>query len=147
MRRSERRNNLQICPRRDSNTGGSDLWSSTLPLDHGGALCVSLSVCVPVVVPNVRVCVCGLCARRLINLYLIIDVSTMPICSVNMNIHKSVPACKGFCHVFTTIHVFININVRWLTYTGGRHLYMLIGDNTILFVIDVVYNRMSKSYS
>ena len=37
-RRSERRNNLQICPRRDSNTGGSDLWSSTLPLDHGGAL-------------------------------------------------------------------------------------------------------------
>ena len=37
MRRSERRNNLQICPRRNSNTGGSDLWSSTLPLDHGGA--------------------------------------------------------------------------------------------------------------
>ena len=37
MRRSERRNNLQICQRRDSNTGGSDLWSSTLPLDHGGA--------------------------------------------------------------------------------------------------------------
>ena len=37
MRRSERRNNLQICPRRDSNTGGSDLWSSTLPLEHGGA--------------------------------------------------------------------------------------------------------------
>ena len=22
---------------RDSNTGGSDLWSSTLPLEHGGA--------------------------------------------------------------------------------------------------------------
>ena len=38
MRRSQRRNNLQICPRRDSNTGGSDLWSNTLPLDHGGAL-------------------------------------------------------------------------------------------------------------
>jgi len=37
MRRSERRNDLQIWPRRDSNTGGSDLWSSTLPLDHGGA--------------------------------------------------------------------------------------------------------------
>ena len=37
MRRSERRNNLQICPRQDSNTGGSDLWSNTLPLDHGGA--------------------------------------------------------------------------------------------------------------
>ena len=37
MRRGERRNNLQICPRRDSNMGGSDLWSSTLPLDHGGA--------------------------------------------------------------------------------------------------------------
>ena len=38
MRRSERRNNLQICPRRDLNTCGSDLWSSTLPLDHGGAI-------------------------------------------------------------------------------------------------------------
>ena len=37
MRRSERWNNLQICPRRDSNTSGSDLWSNTLPLDHGGA--------------------------------------------------------------------------------------------------------------
>ena len=37
MRRSERQNNLQICPRRDSNTSGSDLWSNTLPLDHGGA--------------------------------------------------------------------------------------------------------------
>jgi len=23
-------------PRRDSNTGGSDLWSNTLPLDQGG---------------------------------------------------------------------------------------------------------------
>jgi len=37
MRRSQRWNNLQICPRRDANTGGSDLWSNTLPLDHGGA--------------------------------------------------------------------------------------------------------------
>ena len=37
MRRSDRRNNLHICSRRDSNTGGSDLWSSTLSLDHGGA--------------------------------------------------------------------------------------------------------------
>ena len=37
MRRSERRNNLQICLRQDLNTGGSDLWSNTLPLDHGGA--------------------------------------------------------------------------------------------------------------
>ncbi|KAK2168904.1 hypothetical protein LSH36_13g07017 [Paralvinella palmiformis] len=37
MRRSKRRNNLQICPRRYSNTGGSDLWSSMLPLDHGGS--------------------------------------------------------------------------------------------------------------
>ena len=37
MRRSERRNNLQICPRWYSNTGGSDLWSNTLTLDHGGA--------------------------------------------------------------------------------------------------------------
>ena len=35
MRRSERRNNLQICPHRDSITGGSDLWSNTLlPLDQ-----------------------------------------------------------------------------------------------------------------
>ena len=38
MKRSQRWNTLQICPRRDSNTGGSDLWSNTLPLDHGGAL-------------------------------------------------------------------------------------------------------------
>jgi len=38
MRRNERRNNLQICPSRDSNTDDSDLWSNTLPLDHGGAL-------------------------------------------------------------------------------------------------------------
>ncbi|KAK2148581.1 hypothetical protein LSH36_491g05001 [Paralvinella palmiformis] len=37
MRRSERRNNLQICLPRDSNTGGSYLWYNTLPLDHGGA--------------------------------------------------------------------------------------------------------------
>ena len=37
MRGNNRRNNLQICPRRDSNTGGSDMWSSTLPLHHGGA--------------------------------------------------------------------------------------------------------------
>ena len=37
MKRSQRWNNLQICPRRDSNTGGSDQWSNTLPLDHGGA--------------------------------------------------------------------------------------------------------------
>jgi len=35
MRR--RRNNLQKCPLQDSNTGDSDLWSNTLPLDHGGA--------------------------------------------------------------------------------------------------------------
>ena len=27
-KRSERWNNLQICPRRDSNSGGSDLWSN-----------------------------------------------------------------------------------------------------------------------
>ena len=26
-----------VCQRRDLNTGGSDLWSNTLPLDHGGA--------------------------------------------------------------------------------------------------------------
>ena len=53
MKRSERWNTLQICPRRDSNTGGSDLWSNTLPLDHGGALSLSppLSLCV-------CVCVC-----------------------------------------------------------------------------------------
>ena len=37
MRRSQRRNNLQLCPPRDSNTGGSDLQSNTLPLDHGDA--------------------------------------------------------------------------------------------------------------
>ena len=30
MKWSQRWNTLQICPRRDSNTGGSDLWSSNL---------------------------------------------------------------------------------------------------------------------
>ena len=38
MRRSERWNNFQIWPRRDSNSGDSDLLSNTLPLDHEGAL-------------------------------------------------------------------------------------------------------------
>jgi len=38
MKRSQRWNNPQIWPRRDSNKGGGDLWSNTLPLDHGGAL-------------------------------------------------------------------------------------------------------------
>ena len=42
MRRSERRNNLQICPRWDSNTGSSDMLSNTLPLDHGCAPVESL---------------------------------------------------------------------------------------------------------
>ena len=37
MKRSQRLNTLQICPRRDSNSGDSDLWSNTLPLDHRGA--------------------------------------------------------------------------------------------------------------
>ena len=44
VKRIQRWNNLQIFPRRDSNTGGSDLWSNTLPLDHGGApVCWMLS--------------------------------------------------------------------------------------------------------
>jgi len=30
MKRSQRWNTLRICPRQDSNTGGSDLWSDTL---------------------------------------------------------------------------------------------------------------------
>ena len=38
MKRNERWNTLQICPRRDSKTGGSGLWSNTLALNHGGAL-------------------------------------------------------------------------------------------------------------
>ena len=57
MQRSKRLNKLQICPRRDSNTGGSDMWSNTPPLDHGGSQTryfemlitltnVSLSTCV-----------------------------------------------------------------------------------------------------
>ena len=29
---------ISFFSRRDSNTGGNDLWSNTLPLDHGGAL-------------------------------------------------------------------------------------------------------------
>ena len=32
MKRSQRWNNLQICPRRDSTTGGSELWSNALPV-------------------------------------------------------------------------------------------------------------------
>ena len=37
MKRSQRRNNLQICPRRYSNSCGSAMQSNALPLDHGGA--------------------------------------------------------------------------------------------------------------
>ena len=36
MMQSQRWNTLQICRRRDSNTGGSDLCCNRLPLDHGG---------------------------------------------------------------------------------------------------------------
>ena len=36
MEWSERWNTLQICRRRDSNSGGSDLWSSALPTHNGG---------------------------------------------------------------------------------------------------------------
>jgi len=36
MNRSQKWNKFQICPHQDSITGGSDLWSSTLPLDHRG---------------------------------------------------------------------------------------------------------------
>ena len=32
MKRSRRWNTLQICPRRSSNSGGSDLWSNALPV-------------------------------------------------------------------------------------------------------------------
>ena len=35
-KRSRRWNTIQICPRRDSNTGDSDLWANPLPL--GGVL-------------------------------------------------------------------------------------------------------------
>ena len=45
MKRSQRWNTLQICPRRDSNTGGDALWSNTLPLYHG-CVCVCVCVCV-----------------------------------------------------------------------------------------------------
>ena len=48
MRRSQRRNNLQIWPRRDSNTGGSDMWSNTLPLDHG-----SLRFIIIIIITNI----------------------------------------------------------------------------------------------
>jgi len=37
MKRNQRWNKLRIWAHRDPNTGGSDMWSSTLPLDHGGA--------------------------------------------------------------------------------------------------------------
>jgi len=36
MKQSQRWNTLQICPHWVSNMGGSDLWSNTLSLDHGG---------------------------------------------------------------------------------------------------------------
>ena len=36
MKRSQRWNNLQICPHHDLNMGGSHLWSNTLLLDQGG---------------------------------------------------------------------------------------------------------------
>jgi len=35
MKRSQRWNNHQICPHRDSKTGGRDLWYNVLLLDHG----------------------------------------------------------------------------------------------------------------
>ena len=38
MKQNQRWNNLQIYPRQDSNTGGSDLWSNMLPLYQGGTL-------------------------------------------------------------------------------------------------------------
>ena len=37
MKQSQRWNTLQMCQHRDSNMGGSDLWSKMLPLDHEGA--------------------------------------------------------------------------------------------------------------
>jgi len=33
-------------PRRDSNLGGNDLWSNTLPLDHGGEMIMSRRQCI-----------------------------------------------------------------------------------------------------
>ena len=38
MKWSQKWNNLQLGPHQDSNKGGSDLRSNTLPLDHGGPL-------------------------------------------------------------------------------------------------------------
>ena len=32
MKRSQRRNTIQISPRQDSNSSGSDLWSNALPV-------------------------------------------------------------------------------------------------------------------
>jgi len=46
MKRSQGWNALQICPRRDSNSGGSDLWSNTLPLDHRGAPMITIERCI-----------------------------------------------------------------------------------------------------
>jgi len=44
MKRSKRRNNHQLCPQQDSNTGGSDLCSNTLPQDHGGVVINSVRI-------------------------------------------------------------------------------------------------------
>ena len=38
MKQIQRWNTLQICPRRDSKRGGSELWSNTLLLGHAGGI-------------------------------------------------------------------------------------------------------------
>ena len=46
MKRSQRWNTLQICQYRDSNSGGSDLWSNTLPTRPWRRPTRTLCVCV-----------------------------------------------------------------------------------------------------
>ena len=55
MKRNQRWNNLEICPCRNPNTDGSDLWSNTLSLDHGGALYVRMYVWMYVCILGVNI--------------------------------------------------------------------------------------------
>jgi len=60
MKRSQRWNNFQICPRRDSNTSGSDLWSNTLRLDHTGTNDYG-AICIVLYAVNQEKCIINFC--------------------------------------------------------------------------------------
>ena len=64
MRRSQRWNNFQIYSRQYSNTGGSDMWSNTLPLDHGGNESVRLKFICLISTFNYKFSVDKLCLKK-----------------------------------------------------------------------------------